>query len=169
MEDIRVYYDDTVKHDIVETSKMSATYDSSLNDVEHRVKTATTNGLDNGHAVAIDSTGAVVYATETSARPALLCTVEKMYREDLGLKAFYNASDELVRLFYFHVGDEFATTAFTGLTKGDKVEIGDNGTFVIQPGTPTVGGVFLGEVIEVKTYGLGFDYTPAVVIKVTRA
>jgi hypothetical protein len=165
MEDIRVYYDESVKHDIVETSKMSATYDSSLNNVEYRAGV----DLDNGHAVIINSSDAVVYAGETDSRPALLCTVEKMYREDLGLKAFYNASGDLVRLFFFQAGDEFGTTAFTALVKGDKVEIGTNGAFVKQPATPTVGGVFLGEVVEVKPYGLGYDYTPAVIIRVLKA
>lgn len=164
MEDIRVYYDDTVKHDIVETSKMSATTDLSLIDVEHRASA----DLDNGRAVVINASGTVEYATETSSYVGLLCTVEKMYREDLGLKAFYNANGDLVRIMYFHVGDEFATTAYTSLVKGDLVEIGTNGTFIKQPGTPTVGGTFLGEVVEVKPYGLGYDYTNAVVIKVRR-
>jgi hypothetical protein len=168
MEDIRVYYDDTIAHDIVETSLMSATYNQALIDVEHRVKSTLTDGLDNGRAVKIDANGEIVYATETDSYVGLLCTVEKMYREDLGLKAFYNGKEDLARIYFFQVGDRFATTAYTGLVKGDKVEIGADGKFVKQPTTPTANGVFLGEVVDVKPYGLGYDYTPAVVIKVRK-
>lgn len=152
------------KYDIVNTSLLSAIYDGSLIDVEHRAKTA----LENGRLVAIDADGTVRYAVTADAKVYLLATVEKMYDTLQGLTEFRVEIGELLRMMGMRAGDRFGTTATSGaLIKGDKVILETATGKFIKSVAPAGTENFIGEVTAIGT--LGYDKTPSVTIKVIKA
>lgn len=155
---------------IVETSKMSASYNGALIDVEHRANGA----LENGRLVAIED-GKVRYAKTTDAKVYLHASVEKLYDTTLGLGDFRAEDGELVRIMGMLPLDEFKTSAFTGnLQKGDKVVLENNTGKLVKKEDITGDENFIAEVIEVSRLGfralsLGIDNQPAVTVRVIKA
>jgi hypothetical protein len=151
---------------IVETSKLSASYNSALINVELQANGA----LENGRLVAIEN-GKVRYAKPTDSKVFLHASVEKMYDTTLTLADFRAEDADFVRIMGLQALDEYKTSAFTGtLVKGDKVTVAsDDSGKLVKVATPTGSEVFLAEVLEVSKFGvvassLGFDNSQSVVV-----
>lgn len=159
-------------HDIVETSKMSMEYDGSLIDVTHRAK----KDLDNGRLVVLGADGTYDYAgVGEKGEVKLLASVEQMADLTKGLTEFYNSKDALIRALTFRNGDMYKTSAFTGegLAKGDELIPDANG--ILKKGTTVEGSKikFFVEDAEANlgfvSYSYGFDYIPAIMVRIERA
>lgn len=166
-------------HDIVETSKMSMEYDGSLIDVTHRAK----KDLDNGRLVVLGADGTYDYAgVGEKGEIKLIASVEQMADLTKGLTEFYNLEGNLVRTLTFRNGDMYKTSAFTGegLAKGDELIPDANG--ILKKGTVTKEGEtvavspkirFFVEDAEANlgfvSYSYGFDYIPAIMVRIERA
>jgi hypothetical protein len=157
---------------IVETSKMSASYNSALINVELRASGA----LENGRLVAIDTTtGKVRYAKTADTKVFLHASVEKMYDTTLGLGDFRAEDGDLVRIMGMLPLDEFKTSAITGtLAVGDKVILETDTGKLVKSASPAGTENFIGQVIEVtrlgfKALSLGFDNQSAVTVRVIKA
>jgi hypothetical protein len=102
----------------------------------------------------------VVYAATATTTPVLLhASVEKMYDTTLGLGDFRAEDGDYVRVIRMRVGDQFATTAFSGeVAKGDlmKIDTGANaGMLVVDNAVVVASANFVCKVVN-AAYKLGF-------------
>lgn len=116
--------DMAIKHDVVETSKMSMEYNGALIDVE---RTAATD-LDNGRVVVRDG-DTYKYPTNKNAEELFLVTTPEKVYENVGLDEFYNKAGRKVRAVRIMVGDQFGTTAAEG-DVGDVLMTNTSGKLV---------------------------------------
>lgn len=141
-----------IKHDVVETSKMSAEYNGALIDVTRGAET----DLDNGRLVVRNGDNYEYPADATATDLFLVTTPEKTY-EDVGLTEFFNKAGKKIRVFKVVPEDEFGTTAFEGdFDKGDIAMVNAEGKLV-----PNVEGAIEFEVIA-KRLVSGY---PGIVVK----
>ena len=114
------------KHDVVETSKMSAEYNGALIDVTR----STATDLDNGRLVVRDGDG-YKYPTDATATELFLVTTPEKTYENVGLGDFFNKAGKKIRVFKVMPEDEFGTTAFDGeVAKGDILMVNAEGKLV---------------------------------------
>ena len=115
----------SVKHDVVETSKMSMEYNGALIDVERKAAV----DLDNGRLVVRDGDTYKYPTAKTADELFLVTTPEKTYT-NVGLDEFYNKQGKKVRAVRVMLGDRFGTTAATGEV-GDKLIVNTSGQLVV--------------------------------------
>lgn len=115
----------SVKHDVVETSKMSMEYNGALIDVERKAAV----DLDNGRLVVRDGDTYKYPTAKTADELFLVTTPEKTYT-NVGLDEFYNKQGKKVRAVRVMLGDKFGTTAATGEV-GDKLIVNTSGELVV--------------------------------------
>ncbi|HKM45893.1 MAG TPA: hypothetical protein VJY12_10610 [Dysgonamonadaceae bacterium] len=113
-----------LKHDVVETSKMSMEYDGSLIDTERNAAT----DLDNGRLAVRDGATYKYPAAKTATELFLITTPEKTYT-NVGLNEFYNKEGKKVRAVRVMLGDQFGTTAATG-DVGDILMVDTQGKLI---------------------------------------
>lgn len=116
-----------LKHDVVETSKMSMEWDGSLIDTERNAAT----DLDNGRLVIRDGGTYKYPVAKTATELFLVTTPEKTYT-NVGLDEFYNKEGKKIRAVRVMLGDKFGTTAATG-------EVGE--TLIVNTGGELVVGI----------------------------
>lgn len=163
------------KYDICETSRMRASQNRAMIDVESSAKT----DLQNGRLTVINAEGKIEYAKTGDKLVRLHASVEKMYQPNSPLTDFIVKQGDKARSFLIELADRFKTTAIDSASKsniavGDLAIIGTEGQLkVVASSTDVTAETFVAKVVEVGTLGLisasfGFEGFKAIKVEVIK-